>query len=107
MPLTDTAIRNAKPDAKTKRLYDEKGMYLEISPSGGKWFRLKYRIGGIEKRISLGVYPDVSLKTARDVRDALRKQISSGIDPAQARQLQKLIQANEAGNTFEAVAREW
>jgi integrase len=82
-------------------------MYLEIAPSGGKWFRLKYRFGGKEKRISLGVYPEVSLKDARDAQDAMRKLIGSGVDPSQDRQHKKLIRANETANTFEAVAREW
>jgi hypothetical protein len=70
MPLTDTAIRNAKPGEKPIKLFDERGLYLEISPTGGKWWRLKYRFGGREKRLSLGVYPDVGLKDARDRRDA-------------------------------------
>lgn len=68
MPLTDTAIRNAKPGAKPIKLFDERGLHLELSPAGGKWWRLKYRFGGKEKRLSLGVYPDVSLKEARDRR---------------------------------------
>jgi hypothetical protein len=62
MPLTNTAIRNAKSGKKTCKLYDERGLYLEVSPNGGKWWRLKYRFGGKEKRLSLGVYPDVTLK---------------------------------------------
>ena len=66
MPLTDTAIRHAKPAKKSFKLFDERGLYLEVSPAGGKWWRLKYRFNGKEKRISLGVYPDVSLKVARD-----------------------------------------
>ena len=66
MPLTDTAIRNAKPGEKPVRLFDGGGLYLEVSPAGGKWWRLKYRFDGKEKRLSLGVYPDVSLKDARD-----------------------------------------
>jgi hypothetical protein len=61
MPLTTTEIRNAKPGQKAKRLFDEKGLYLEVSPSGGKWWRLKYRFAGKEKRLSLGVFPDVGL----------------------------------------------
>ena len=70
MPLTDAAIRNAKPGEKPTRLFDERGLYLELSPTGGKWWRLKYRFARKEKRLSLGVYPDVSLKDARDRRDA-------------------------------------
>jgi hypothetical protein len=72
MPLTDTAIRNAKPGKKPIRLFDGGGLYLEVFPTGGKWWRLKYRFEGKEKRLSLGVYPDVSLKDARDRRDASR-----------------------------------
>ncbi|HZX70533.1 MAG TPA: Arm DNA-binding domain-containing protein, partial [Rhodanobacter sp.] len=72
MPLTDTAIRTAKPSAKTQRLFDGGGMYLEVAPSGGKWWRLKYRYGGKEKRLSLGTYPDTRLKDAREKRDAAR-----------------------------------
>ncbi|CAK0752950.1 hypothetical protein CCP3SC15_1900001 [Gammaproteobacteria bacterium] len=71
IPLTDTAIRNAKPEEKPFRLFDGGGMYLEIAPSGGKWWRLKYRIDGKEKRLSLGIYPNVSLKDARDRRDKI------------------------------------
>jgi hypothetical protein len=73
MPLTDTKIRKAKPVGNPKQLFDERSLYLEVSPAGGKWWRLKYRFGGKDKRISLGVYPDVILKDARDRRDAARK----------------------------------
>jgi hypothetical protein len=66
MSLTDVVVRNAKAQAKTTKLFDERGLYLEISPSGGKWWRLKYRIHGKEKRLSLGVYPDIKLKQARE-----------------------------------------
>ena len=83
VPLTDTAIRNAKPGEKPVKLFDERGLYLEISPTGGKWWRLKYRFDGKEKRLSLGVYPDVSLKDARDRRDAARKLVADGIDPSE------------------------
>ena len=70
MPLTDTAIRNAKPGNKPAKLSDGGGLYLEVAPTtGGKWWRLKYRIDGREKRISLGTYPTVSLKEARRRRD--------------------------------------
>src|SRR5256885_5306578 len=73
MPLTDTAIRNAKPGEKPFRLFDGGGLYLEVSPTGGKWWRLKYRFNGKEKRLSLGVYHDVSLKDARDRRDGVEE----------------------------------
>ena len=105
MPLTDTAIRSAKPQPKTVKLFDGGGMYLEINPAGGKWWRWKYRFGGREKRLSLGVYPDVSLKSARAKRDAARQQLAAGIDPGQARKAEKLAQAG--AESFEAIAREW
>ena len=107
MPLTNTAIRNAKPGNKPIRLFDERGLYLEISPTGGKWWRLKFRFEGKEKRLSLGVYPDVPLKDARDRRDIARKLLADGIDPSENRKAQKLARADSAANSFEVVAREW
>lgn len=68
MALTDVGVRNAKPTGKLYRLFDERGMYLEVSATGGKWWRFKYRFGGKEKRLSLGVYPDVGLKDTRAPR---------------------------------------
>ena len=103
MPLTNTAIRNAKPRAKRYRLFDGQGLYIEVAPSGGKWWRLKYRILGKEKRLSLGVYPEVSLKDAREKRDQARRSLSEGADPIEARKLQSIAD----GTSFEAVAREW
>lgn len=105
MPLTDTALRSAKPRAKALKLFDGGGLYLEISPAGGKWWRWKYRYTGTEKRLSLGVYPDVTLKTARAKREAARQQLAAGIDPGQARKAEKLAQAG--AESFEAIAREW
>jgi integrase len=107
MPLTDTAIRNAKPGEKPVKLFDERGLYLEISPTGGKWWRLKYRFDGKEKRLSLGVYPAVNLKDARNRRDEARKLLANGIDPSENRKAQKSARADRAANSFEAVAREW
>lgn len=107
MPLTDTTIRNAKPGDKPVKLFDERGLYLEISPTGGKWWRLKYRFDGKEKRLSLGVYPDVSLKEARNRRDTARKLLTDGIDPSENRKAQKSARADRAANSFEVVAREW
>ena len=107
MPLTDTAIRKVKPKEKTFKKFDERGLFLLVTPSGGKWWRLKYRFGGKEKGHSLGVYPDVSLKEARERRDEARKQVAAGIDPAEHRKAQKTAQADQAANSFEVVAREW
>ena len=100
MPLTDTQIRNAKPREKIYKLYDGGGLYLEVSPKGGKWWRIKYRFGGKEKRLSLGVYPDVSLKDARKRRDEARKLLANDVDPGEYRKAAK-------ANSFELVAREW
>lgn len=104
MPLTDRAIKNAKPAEKPLKLFDGGGLFLLVPPHGGKWWRLKYRFGGKEKLLSLGVYPDVSLKEARDRRQAARKQLSNGIDPGAARKAEKGVSSAES---FEAVAREW
>ncbi|RQS14061.1 DUF4102 domain-containing protein [Burkholderia sp. Bp8998] len=107
MPLTDTAIKNAKPAAKPTRLFDGGGLYLEISPAGGKWWRLKYRFGGKEKRISLGVYPDVSLKTARKRRAEARERLAAGTDPGEVKKADKRAAKLAASNSFEAVALAW
>ena len=107
MPLTDTAVRNAKPADKARKLFDSGGLYLEVAPSGGKWWRLKYRFEGKEKRLSLGVYPDVSLKDARDRRDEARKLLANEIDPSENRKAKKAAKVERAANSFEVVAREW
>ena len=107
MPLTDTAVRNAKPLDKPQRLFDGNGMYLEVKPSGSKYWRLKYRFGGKEKLLALGVYPDVSLRRARELRDAARSKLADGIDPSLARRAEKLTRMQSAENSFEAIAREW
>lgn len=107
MPLTDIAVRNAKPGGKPARLFDERGLYLEVSPSGGKWWRFKYRYDGKEKRLSLGVYPDVSLKVARERRDEARRLLADEIDPSANRKTQKQMSAERLANSFEVVAREW
>ncbi len=107
MPLTNTTIRNAKPSDKAKRLFDGGGLYLEVAPSGGKWWRLKYRFGGKEKRLSLGVYPDVTLKDARIRRDEARKLLANDIDPSENRKTQKAANVERGANSFEVIAREW
>lgn len=107
MPLTDTACKQAKPTGKTCRMFDGGGMYLEISPAGGKWWRLKYRFDHREKRLSLGTYPAVSLKDARARRDEARKLLANDIDPGDNRRALKASRAEQAANTFEVLAREW
>ena len=107
MKLSDTAVRNAKPAAKPLRMFDGGGLYLEVSPAGGKLWRLKYRFGGMEKRLALGAYPDTSLKDARDKRDAARKLLAAGIDPSAQRKAEKVAGGERAANSFEVVAREW
>ena len=107
MPLSNTSIRTAKPDIKPRKLYDERGLFLLISPKGGKWWRLKYRFDGKEKLLSLGVYPDVSLKQARERRDDARKLIADGVNPSENRKATKSARADRAGNSFEVLAREW
>lgn len=107
MSLTDAAARNAKPGAKAVRLFDAKGLYLEISPSGGKWWRLKYRVAGKEKRLSLGVYPEIKLGAARAKRDAARELLDRGVDPGERRKIDKALRVEGTANSLEAVAREW
>ncbi len=107
MPLTDTAIKRTRPGTKTTKLFDGGGLYLEVAPSGGKWWRLKYRFGGKEKRLSLGVYPDVGLKLARDRRDDARKLLANDVDPGEHRKATKAAEGESAANGFEVLAREW
>lgn len=107
MPLTDTACKNARPKDKPYKRADEKGLLLLINPNGGKYFRFKYRFAGKEKTLALGVYPDTSLKEARDQRDLARKQLVNGIDPGEHRKAFKQLKAESAANSFEVIAREW
>ena len=107
MPLTDTAVRSAKPTDKPVKLFDERGLFLLIAPAGGKWWRFRYRFGGKHKSLSLGVYPDVALKKARERRDEARKLLADGIDPGEHRKAKKSAGADRAANSFEVVAREW
>ncbi len=107
MPLTDLEIRAARPRQKAYRLTDGAGMYLEVSPSGGKHWRLKYRFGGKEKRLALGAYPLITIKDARRRRDDARRLLADGIDPGLERRIQKAAAVQRAENSFECVAREW
>lgn len=107
MPLTNTQCQNAKPKEKPYRISDSNGMYLEIMPNGSKYWRLKYRHMGKEKRLALGVFPLVTLAEAREMREAARKLVVNGIDPSAAKKQAKRLAVINAANTFEAVAREW
>lgn len=107
MPLTDTAIRKAKAGDKPIRMSDERGLYLEVTPSGGKWWRFKYRFEGKEKLLSMGTFPDTSLKKARERRDMAREKLAEGIDPSAARKAAKAAKTAEALSTLEAVALAW
>jgi len=107
MPLTDTAVRRAAAKKKPYKLFDSGGLFLIVTPKGGKWWRLKYRFHNKEKSLSLGVYPDVSLKKARERRDEERKKLVDRIDPAVNRKAIKAAWADSQANSFEVVAREW
>jgi len=107
MPLTDTEIRKAKSTTKPLKLFDGLGLFLLVTPAGGKWWRLKYRHAGKEKLLSLGTYPEVPLKLARERRDDARKQIAEGADPSAARRSSKDAQRAASARTLEAVARKW
>ncbi len=109
MPLTKLECDRAAcpPGSSSARLTDEKGMYLEVLAAGGKYWRLKYRHGGKEKRLALGVYPAVSLAQARKARELARDALAKGDDPAQLKRDAKLIRAMSDANTFETVARQW
>lgn len=107
MPLTDTQIRNAKPTNKQVKLSDEKGLFILINPNGSKYWRMKYRFDGKEKKLCFGVYPEISLKEARERRDDARKLIANGIDPGEAKKAHKAAKQEQAANSFEVVAREW
>ncbi len=105
-PLTDLQVRNAKAPKKEVKLFDGGGLYLSVTPSGGKLWRFKYRFGGLEKKLSLGAFPAVSLAAARQERDKARQLLAQGIDPGAARKEQQRVGQREE-DTFKALAGEW
>lgn len=107
MPLTDVAIRQAKPGPKATKLSDEKGMFLLITPAGGKLWRFKYRFEGREKLLALGAYPAVSLSDARKRREDARELLAKGKDPSREKQRDKIRKRMEAADTFKAIAAEY
>jgi integrase len=107
MPLTDTACKNARPKEKPYKKADGGGLYLEVMPTGARYWRLKYRFGGKEKRLACGVYPETSLAEAREKRAVARKMLGDEIDPSSAKRENRQLAEANAACTFEAVAREW
>lgn len=105
--LTDTQIRNTKPGAKNIKLTDSHGLYLEVTPAGGKHWRYRFRLDGKESLFGLGEYPHVRVAEARELRDNARKLVKHGINPAHQRKQDKIAKQYERANTFEAVAAEW
>lgn len=107
MPLTDTEIRRAKPQQTAYRLSDERGLFLFVTPAGGKLWRWKYRFDGREKLMAFGRYPDVPLADARTLRDEARRLLAKGTDPMATRKVDKATRRRAAANTFESVASLW
>lgn len=107
MALTVVQVKNAKPREKAYKLADEKGLYLLVNPNGSKLWKLKYRFAGIEKKLSLGSFPTVSLSAARETREEARKQLTNNIDPGVFKNSIKRSKRLAAENSFEAIAREW
>jgi integrase len=101
--LTDTAVKGAKARQKAYKLFDERGLFLLVTPTGGRLWRLKYRYAGREKLLALGAYPDVPLKRAREKRNDARELVADGQDPAELRRAEKAARSN----TLEALASEW
>lgn len=107
MAITDIIARTAKAKDKPYKFSDGDSLFLLVTPTGGKWWRFKYRFGGKEKLLSLGTYPEVSLADARERREAARKQVAASIDPGEVRKAQKSATVAGCENSFEVVAREW
>lgn len=106
MPLTATKVRTAKSRSKPYKLYDAKGLYLLVTPSGGKLWKLKYTLAKRERSLSMGAYPEVSLALARRKRSIARQMLAEGVDPSRAKKARREAEVAR-GATFEFVAKEW
>lgn len=106
MPATDTALRNAKPGTRPIKISDGGGLFLLIQPNGARLWRLSYRHGGKQKTLALGPYPAVSLREARDRREAAKRLLRDGVDPSARRREEKAAQVAETEGTFRAIAAE-
>lgn len=107
MPLSDTALRALKPMERRYKKADQRGLYIEVEPNGSKLWRYKYRYEGVEKRIALGRYPDVSLSQARRKQEDARRLLEDGKDPSLERRRERLVDSINAENTFGGIAREY
>ena len=105
--LTDVAVRNAKPGPKPYKLGDSHGLFLLVQPTGGKLWRLKYRVDGREKKLAIGTYPEIGLGEARRRRDEAREAMAAGKDPAREKQRDKVRAKLNAENTFAAITAEF
>ena len=105
--LTDIVIRNLKTPVKTMKLFDGGGLYLEATPKGGKYWRMKYRMHGKEKRLAFGIYPDVPLRLARERREKARRLLAEDIDPGERKKELNDAKLEQLSNTFIAIAEEW
>lgn len=107
MPLTDVAIRNSKPKDRLYKISDGGGLQLHVTPNGSRLWRLAYRFAGKQRELSIGVYPTVTLGDARIARDAAKRQIATGVDPSQQKQVEKAQRRIAAESTFKIVAEEY
>ncbi|HWX65439.1 MAG TPA: integrase arm-type DNA-binding domain-containing protein [Rhodanobacter sp.] len=105
--LTAMAVRNAQPRETMYRLAAGKGLYLQVMPTGARYWRLKYRFAGVSRMMGLGVYPEVSLAEAREARDAARKQLASGTDPSMQRRIERMQRELAIENSLESIGRTW
>ena len=106
MALTDTAVRSAKPKEKPYKVTDAQGLYLLVNPKGSKLWRVKYRMNGVERKLSLGSYPEITLAEARAARDAARKQLAHAVDPNIAKRQARIEASVRASNSFASVAED-
>ena len=107
MPLSDLKLKKSKPKDKPYKISDEEGLYIFISPSGGKLWRMNYRFNNKQKTLSMGKYPLISLKQARMLRDEAKDLLAHGIDPSEHKRTEQLVIIEKTENTFENIAREW
>lgn len=107
MKLTDAKVKAAKPREKAYRIPDGKGLFLQVNPNGSKWWRFRYTFDGKQNLLSLGVYPERTLKEAREDHFELRRQLAAGINPGEVRKAAKTAGESSSAESFEVIAREW